>query len=175
MKLARISGMSSCSDIPDRVKTSLTMHAIRGRGDQCRGTIEDRILFLTFRYRTERGNSLFTTLMHVSWKDSKINILDTPGFDDFVGEVVSALRWRFRHSCDDAECPQRCGSGHRADLGAGDQFIPSIFVINQMDHEKADFDVTLNGPSADSVPRSFRPVPYNSEHPSTALLMLCGW
>ena len=40
----------------------------------------------------ERGNSLFSSLMHVQWKDSKINILDTPGFDDFVAEVISSLK-----------------------------------------------------------------------------------
>ncbi len=37
----------------------------------------------------ERGNSIFSTLMHVEWKDTKINIIDTPGMDDFVGEVLS--------------------------------------------------------------------------------------
>src|SRR5690606_15849622 len=40
----------------------------------------------------ERGNSLFSTLMHVKWRDSKINIIDTPGFDDFIGEVVCSLK-----------------------------------------------------------------------------------
>src|SRR5690606_15579953 len=35
--------------------------------------------------------SIFTSLMHVHWKDSKINIIDTPGADDLVGEVLSGL------------------------------------------------------------------------------------
>ena len=30
--------------------------------------------------------------MHAKWRGYKINILDTPGYDDFVGEVISALR-----------------------------------------------------------------------------------
>lgn len=30
--------------------------------------------------------------MFVNWKKNKINILDTPGFDDFVGEVISSLK-----------------------------------------------------------------------------------
>ena len=40
----------------------------------------------------ERGNSIFSKLMHTKWRGYKINILDTPGYDDFVGEVLSALR-----------------------------------------------------------------------------------
>ena len=40
----------------------------------------------------ERGNSIFSKLMHTKWRGFKINILDTPGYDDFVGEVLSALR-----------------------------------------------------------------------------------
>ena len=40
----------------------------------------------------ERGNSIFSKLMHTKWRGYKINILDTPGYDDFVGEVISALR-----------------------------------------------------------------------------------
>ncbi len=40
----------------------------------------------------KRGFSLSTTLMNVTWKDCKINILDTPGYLDFVGEVHQALR-----------------------------------------------------------------------------------
>lgn len=40
----------------------------------------------------ERKSSLFSKLMHVSWKDSKINIIDTPGSDDFVGEILSSMK-----------------------------------------------------------------------------------
>ena len=40
----------------------------------------------------ERGNSIFSKLMHTKWRGFKINILDTPGYDDFVGEVLSCLR-----------------------------------------------------------------------------------
>jgi elongation factor G len=40
----------------------------------------------------QRGHSLFASLLHCAWKDTKINILDTPGLDDFSGEVVAALK-----------------------------------------------------------------------------------
>ena len=40
----------------------------------------------------QRGHSLFASVLHCTWKDTKINILDTPGLDDFSGEVVTALK-----------------------------------------------------------------------------------
>ncbi len=41
---------------------------------------------------TKRGFSLSTSLLNMIWKDCKINVLDTPGYLDFVGEVNQALR-----------------------------------------------------------------------------------
>ncbi len=55
-----------------------------------RGNIESQSTSSDFtNIEKEKGNSMFSTLMHTRWKDSKINIIDTPGFDDFVGEVLS--------------------------------------------------------------------------------------
>ncbi len=41
---------------------------------------------------TERQSSVFASLLHTPWRNYKINIIDTPGYDDFAGEVLSALR-----------------------------------------------------------------------------------
>jgi elongation factor G len=58
-----------------------------------RGTVEEQNTVSDYTdIEHERGNSIFSTLMHDEWKDSKLNILDTPGFDDFIGEVVSSLK-----------------------------------------------------------------------------------
>lgn len=91
----------------------------------------------------ERGNSIFASLMHAKWKDSKINIIDTPGFDDFVGEVVSALK-----VADTGVMLLNAKDG--VEVGTEliwdyiDKFeTPAIFVVNQVDHEKADFETTL--------------------------------
>jgi len=91
----------------------------------------------------ERGNSLFSTLMHVKWRDCKINILDTPGFDDFIGEVVSSMK-----VSDTALI--LLNAAHGVEVGTeilwdyvNDFKTPAIFVINQVDHDKADFDNTL--------------------------------
>lgn len=91
----------------------------------------------------ERGNSIFSTLIHAFWKNSKINILDTPGFDDFVGEVVSSLK-----VADTAVMLLNAKNG--VEVGTElifdyiEQFhTPTLFVINHLDHEKADFNLTL--------------------------------
>ncbi|MFZ4633475.1 MAG: elongation factor G [Saprospiraceae bacterium] len=91
----------------------------------------------------ERGHSLFTSLLHCHWKDNKINILDTPGLDDFAGEVVSALK-----VADTALLLLNARNG--VEVGAEllweyiEQFeTPTLLIINQLDHEKADFENTL--------------------------------
>ncbi|MBC7885613.1 MAG: elongation factor G [Saprospiraceae bacterium] len=92
----------------------------------------------------ERGNSLFSTLMHVKWRDCKINILDTPGFDDFIGEVVSSLK-----VSDTALII--LNAAHGVEVGTeilweyvNEYKTPAIFVINQVDHEKSDYESTLD-------------------------------
>ena len=58
-----------------------------------RGTVEDQNTTSDYTFiEMERGNSIFSSLMHVKWRDCKINIIDTPGFDDFIGEVTSSLK-----------------------------------------------------------------------------------
>jgi elongation factor G len=109
-----------------------------------RGSVEDRNTVSDYTdIEQERGNSIFSALMHDEWKDSKINILDTPGFDDFIGEVVSSLK-----VADTALMVINARSG--VEVGTElvweyvEQFaVPALFVINQVDHEKADFDASL--------------------------------
>jgi elongation factor G len=96
----------------------------------------------------ERGGSLFSSLEHVTWKDSKINVIDTPGLDDFVGEVVSSLR---------VATTGVVVLNAKNGVEVGTELIweylekfdaPALFVINQVDHEKADFDSTLEQATA---------------------------
>ncbi|MEO1714945.1 MAG: GTP-binding protein, partial [Bacteroidota bacterium] len=91
----------------------------------------------------ERGNSIFSTLMHVNWKDSKINIIDTPGFDDFIGEVISSLK-----VADTGVMVLNAKSGVEVGTEIIWEYIerfetPGMFVVNQVDHEKSDFQNTL--------------------------------
>jgi len=91
----------------------------------------------------ERGTSIFSTLMTVNWKDTKLNILDTPGLDDFVGEVISSLR-----IADTSVMLLNAKSGVEVGTELLWEYIeqyktPNLFVVNHLDNDKADFEATL--------------------------------
>jgi elongation factor G len=91
----------------------------------------------------ERGNSIFSKLLHTKWKGYKINIIDTPGYDDFTGEVISALRV--------ADTGVMLLNGVMGvEVGTDiiweytEQFkTPMILAVNKLDDENADFDKTV--------------------------------
>ncbi len=92
----------------------------------------------------ERGNSIFSKLLHTKWRGYKINILDTPGYDDFVGEVISALR-----VADTGVMLLNAVMG--VEVGTDiiweytEQFkTPMIFAVNKLDDDNADFDKTVS-------------------------------
>lgn len=108
------------------------------------GTIDEGNTVSDFsNIEKERKHTIFSTLLHCNWKDSKINIIDTPGLDDFVGEVISSLK-----VADTGVMVLNAASG--VEVGTEliweytDKFeTPTLFVINQVDHEKSDYDSTL--------------------------------
>jgi elongation factor G len=92
----------------------------------------------------DRGNSIFSKLLHTKWRGYKINILDTPGYDDFVGEVISALR-----VADTGVMLLNASMG----VEVGTDIIweytekfktPMIFAVNKLDDDQADFDKTVS-------------------------------
>jgi elongation factor G len=109
-----------------------------------RGSVNDKSTTSDFmNVEQERGNSIFSTLTHDIWKDSKINIIDTPGFDDFVGEVVSSLK-----VADTALMVLNARSGVEVGTELTWEYVetfntPACFVINHLDNEKADYERTL--------------------------------
>lgn len=110
-----------------------------------RGNIEDGSTVSDYNpLEQERKSSLFSSLEHALWKDSKINIIDTPGSDDFIGEVISALK-----VADTAVMVLNAAHGVEVGTEIMWEYVqtfdtPAIFVINQLDHEKSDFDATLD-------------------------------
>lgn len=110
-----------------------------------RGTIEDGTTTSDFTgIEKERQGSLFSTLMHANWRGNKINIVDTPGLDDFVGEVISTMK-----VVDTAMVIINAKNGVEVGTELIWEYVekykkPAIFVINQLDHEKADFDLSLD-------------------------------
>jgi elongation factor G len=109
-----------------------------------RGTIAERNTVGDYHdLEQERGNSIFSKLLHTKWRGYKINILDTPGYDDFVGEVVSALR-----VADTGIMLLNAVMG----VEVGTDIIweyterfktPMIFAVNKLDDDNADFDKTI--------------------------------
>lgn len=91
----------------------------------------------------ERRNSIFSTLMHAVWRGNKINMIDTPGYDDFVGEVISSLK-----VADTGILVVNAAHG----VEVGTEILweytrtfntPTIIVANQCDHEQSNFLSTL--------------------------------
>ena len=109
-----------------------------------RGSIEGKNTISDYHeIEQERGNSVFATTLHSEWHDYKINIIDTPGFDDFIGEMISSVRVA-------DTCVMVVNAQHGVEVGTEliwnyiDRFQkPTIFAINQVDHPKADFDAAL--------------------------------
>ena len=88
----------------------------------------------------ERQVSINTALTHGVWKDTKINIIDTPGYSDFFGEVVGAMR-----IADTAFIIVSAASG--VEVGteqvwtqAVKKNVPRFIIINKMDRENIDFE-----------------------------------
>lgn len=89
----------------------------------------------------KRTISISTSLAYVEWNDIKINLLDAPGFFDFVGEVNQTLR-----VADSAIIVISGKSGCKAgtelawDAATGDRVVPKAFFINKMEDENSNFD-----------------------------------
>ena len=109
-----------------------------------RGTVEDKNTISDYRdIELERQQSIQSTVMYAEFEGCKINMIDCPGFDDFVGEVIGSLRVM------DAAL-MVINSQNGVDVGAEIQWrwtkkmnVPVMFVVNELDHEKANFDETL--------------------------------
>ncbi len=91
----------------------------------------------------ERKNSVYSSIMHTEWRGTKINIIDCPGMDDFSGELISALR-----VCDTALITINAQNGPEVGTEITWRYLqkyekPTIFVVNQLDHPKAEWERTL--------------------------------
>ena len=86
-----------------------------------------------------RKGSIQTTLIPCNWNGHKVNFLDTPGYDDFIGEVRSALRVA-EGAIIVVAAPSGVEVGTERSWNMGEEEeIPRIFFINKMDRENADF------------------------------------
>jgi len=106
-----------------------------------RGTIDGKNTVSDYRpIEHENGNSIFSTVLYTEFLNKKINILDTPGLDDFSGGVISSLS-----AVDSVIMVINVQNG--VEVGTEIHFRhaeklnkPLILVVNGLDHEKTNFD-----------------------------------
>lgn len=96
-----------------------------------------------FPVEQEYGYSVFSTVFHTEWNGKKLNMIDCPGSDDFIGGAVTAL------NVTDTAILLINGQ-YGVEVGTQNHFRytekfgkPVIFVVNQLDHEKCDYDNIL--------------------------------
>ena len=109
-----------------------------------RGTIDDKNTVSDYRpIELERQNSVSSTVLFTEFGNKKINIIDTPGFDDFVGEIIAALK-----VADTAVMVLNAQNGVEVGTEIGwrntSKFnTPVIFAVNHLEHENSNFDETI--------------------------------
>ncbi len=92
----------------------------------------------------EKQISISTSLMHLEWNNKKINILDTPGYSDFMGEVKGSMK-----VCDTAVMVLKSAEGVEVGSETTGKFVeeyglPSAIIINKVDNEHSTFNETVD-------------------------------
>ena len=127
-------------------KTTLAESMLFGAGIiKRRGTVEAKNTVCDyFPVEQEYGYSVFPTVFHVEWNNKKLNIIDCPGSDDFVGGAITAL-----NVTDQAVI--LINGQYGPEVGTQNNFRyteklkkPVIFLVNQLDSDKCDFDNVMN-------------------------------
>ena len=109
-----------------------------------RGTVEAKNTVSDyFPVEQEYGYSVFPTVFHVEWNNKKLNVIDCPGSDDFVGGAITAL-----NVTDQAVI--LINGQYGPEVGTQNAFRytdklnkPVIFLVNQLDRENCDFDTLM--------------------------------
>ncbi len=110
-----------------------------------KGSVDDKNTVSDYRpIELERQNSVHSSLLHTFYNNKKINIIDTPGFSDFIGETIAALS-----VADTAVLVVNGQSGVEATTETAYRQTelmnsPVVFAVNQMDHHGANFNDTVN-------------------------------
>lgn len=135
--------------------------ALIGHGGSGKTTLSEAFLFVSGAIsrlgRVDDGNttsdfdaeeikrhmSINLSMVPAEWRDTKLNVIDTPGYADFIGEVRAAL-----HVADAALLVLCAASG--VEVGseitwgmAAERSLPRLILVNRMDRENADFERTL--------------------------------
>lgn len=109
-----------------------------------KGTIEAKSTVSDYsEIEQQNQRSIFSTVLYTEFNDNKLNIIDTPGSDDFVGAVISSMYTAdvglmTINSQYGVEVGTEIFARHAERLNK-----PLLFAVNQLDHEKANFDQTI--------------------------------
>ena len=102
-----------------------------------RGTVEAKNTVSDyFPVEQEYGYSVFPTVFHTEWNNKKLNIIDCPGSDDFVGGTITAL-----NVTDEAVI--LINGQYGPEVGTQNHFRYTEKLINQLDSDKCDFDAII--------------------------------
>ncbi len=118
---------------------------LEGKVVNRKGIIEDKNTVSDYKpIEQEREHSVHSALLHTFYDNKKINLLDVPGFADYVGETIAAL-----NVADTALLMVNAQAGVEATTEtAWRQTVaansPVVFVMNQLDHHAANFDDAVN-------------------------------
>jgi len=110
-----------------------------------RGAVEDHNTVSDYQdIEHEREYSISGSLLHVDWRDTKINIIEAPGNDEVIGEVVAGLKVADTGLLLlNAQYGVEVGSEIAWEYAAENN-TPIIIAINQVDHDKAEFDKVVD-------------------------------
>ena len=110
-----------------------------------RGSVEEKnTVSDNYEFEQERGCSILSSPMYAEWKDTKFNIIDTPGYDDYIGEMVAAVK-----ATDagvifvNAQGGVEVGTENAWNEAAKDE-KPVMFVLNKFDNDHVDADKSIN-------------------------------
>jgi len=126
-------------------KTSLVESMLYSAGVTTRlGTVDDGTTVTDYSSEEiERKITISTALAYAEWKNHKLNILDTPGYSDFIGEVISSLR-----VADAAVILLNATAGVEVGTESAWRIIqrfqlPAFIFVNRMDKEHANFEQAI--------------------------------
>lgn len=107
-----------------------------------KGTIDDANTVSDFiEIEQERHSSIYSAVSYAEWKDKKINFIDTPGYDDYTGEMLAPL-----HIAD--ACLITLNAQNKVEVGAELAWAytkkmnkPTMVVVNRLDGDQANFEL----------------------------------
>ncbi len=112
-------------------------------GTNRQGKVDDKTSYSDYEPEEQRrGSSIQLAVLPSDWKNHRINLLDTPGYPDFGGDMLSAVRVADAvilvvSAASGVEVGAQQAWNYTQDLG-----IPTVIVINKLDRENSSFEQT---------------------------------